>query len=34
LTIRATSPSGQYSATLDIVKSDIRPKDVKDVSTP
>jgi prepilin-type N-terminal cleavage/methylation domain-containing protein len=32
LTIRATSPGGGYSATIDIVKSDIRPKEVKDVS--
>jgi prepilin-type N-terminal cleavage/methylation domain-containing protein len=32
LTIRATSPSGGYSGTIDIVKSDIRPKEVKDVS--
>lgn len=32
LTIVATSPGGGYSATIDIVKSDIRPKEVKDVS--
>jgi prepilin-type N-terminal cleavage/methylation domain-containing protein len=32
LTIRATSPGGGYSATIDIVKSDIRPKEIKDVS--
>jgi prepilin-type N-terminal cleavage/methylation domain-containing protein len=32
LTIRATSPSGSYSAAIDIVKSDIRPKEIKDVS--
>lgn len=32
LTIRATSPGGDYSATIDIVKSDIRPKEIKDVS--
>ena len=34
LTIRATAPSGNYSATLDIVKTDIRPKEIKDVSAP
>jgi prepilin-type N-terminal cleavage/methylation domain-containing protein len=32
LTIRATSPGGNYSSTIDIVKSDIRPKEIKDVS--
>ena len=32
LTIQATSPSGGYSATIDIVKSDIRPKEIKDVT--
>lgn len=32
LTIRATSPDGTYSATLDIVKADIRPEEVKDES--
>lgn len=32
LTIRATAPSGGYTATIDIVKSDIRPKEIKDVS--
>jgi len=32
LTIRATSPGNDYSATIDIVKSDIRPKEIKDVS--
>jgi type II secretory pathway pseudopilin PulG len=34
LTIRATSPGGGYASTIDIVKSDIRPKDVKDVTAP
>ena len=32
LTIVATAPGGGYSATIDIVKSEIRPKEVKDVS--
>ncbi len=32
LTIRATSPSGGYSSTIDIVKADIRPKEIKDES--
>lgn len=32
LTIQATSPGGNYTATIDIVKSDIRPKEIKDVS--
>jgi prepilin-type N-terminal cleavage/methylation domain-containing protein len=32
LTIQATSPGGGYTATIDIVKSDIRPKEVKDAS--
>jgi prepilin-type N-terminal cleavage/methylation domain-containing protein len=34
LTIRATSPSGSYAATMDIVKSNISPKEVRDVSAP
>lgn len=32
LTIRATAPGGGYSAQIDIVKSDVAPKEVKDVS--
>ena len=32
LTIQATSPGGNYTATIDIVKSDIHPKEIKDVS--
>ena len=32
LTIRAAAPGGGYTATIDIVKSDIRPKEIKDVS--
>jgi prepilin-type N-terminal cleavage/methylation domain-containing protein len=32
LTIVATAPGGGYSASIDIVKSDIRPKEIKDVS--
>lgn len=34
LTIRASAPGGGYVATIDIVKSDIRPKEIKDVSAP
>ena len=34
LTIQATAPGGGYSTTIDIVKADIRPKEIKDVSTP
>lgn len=34
LTLQATAPSGSYSATLDIVKANIAPKEVRDVSTP
>jgi len=34
MTVRVTSPGAGYSSTLDVVKSDIRPKDVKDASAP
>ena len=34
LTIQATAPGGGYSTTIDIVKADIRPKEIKDVTTP
>jgi len=34
VTLEVTSPSGQYVSTLDVVKSDIRPESVKDVSLP
>lgn len=32
LTIRAEAPGGGYSATIDIVKADIRPEEIKDAS--
>lgn len=32
LTIQASAPGGGYSETIDIVKSDIRPKEIKDAS--
>ncbi len=34
LTIRATAPGGGYSSTIDLVKADIRPKEIKDVTAP
>jgi type II secretory pathway pseudopilin PulG len=34
ITVVVTSPSGNTTSSLDIVKSDIRPKEVRDVSTP
>lgn len=34
LTVEVTSPAGSYSTSLDVVKSDIRPKEVKDASAP
>jgi type II secretory pathway pseudopilin PulG len=34
ITIRVTAPSGNSSSTIDIVKSDIQPKEIRDVSTP
>ncbi len=34
MTIVATAPGGGYSQSIDIVKVDIRPEEVRDVSTP
>jgi prepilin-type N-terminal cleavage/methylation domain-containing protein len=34
LTITVTSPDGQYTNSLDIVKADIRPEEIRDVTPP
>jgi prepilin-type N-terminal cleavage/methylation domain-containing protein len=34
VTVSVTSPSGQYTSEIDVVKADIRAEEVKDVSTP
>ena len=34
ITVVVTAPSGNSSSSLDIIKSDIRPKEVRDVSAP
>jgi len=34
LTITATSPNGQYVSSIEVVKADIRPEEIRDVTTP
>jgi prepilin-type N-terminal cleavage/methylation domain-containing protein len=34
VTVQVTSPSGQYTSKVDVVKADVRAEEVKDVSAP